>query len=295
MSKKVSVLTPCFNGEEYIHRYFDALLKQTYDNFEIIFVDDGSFDKTADIVKEYIDRFKKRNVELKYIYQENGGQASAINNGLKYVTGDYLVWPDSDDYYEEDAFEILAKELENDDSIAYVKGNPIFRKEEDLSVINIPKPIDKNKTNFFEDYLFCTPNVCCFTGIMMIKFNEFKISNKGLDIYTSRAGQNWQIILPITYHYKGKYIDKNVHNYLIRENSHSHSIKGIKKEYKRTFELNDVLIKVLNKIDMPNEERKKYLKLVSKKYSKERLSLIKREVKRILKKIYLKIMGEVNE
>ena len=289
MSKKVSVLTPCFNGEKYVYRYFDALLKQTYDNFEIIFVDDGSTDKTSEIVKEYIKGFEKRNVELKYIYQKNGGQAAAINNGLKHVTGEYLVWPDSDDYYEDDALEILAKELDNDKSIAYVKGNSIFRKEKDLSIVDIPKPIDKDRNNFFEDYLFCTPNVCCFTGIMMIKFNEFKIANKGLDIYTSKAGQNWQIILPITYHYKGKYIDKNVHNYVIRENSHSHSIKGIKKEYKRTFELNDVLIKVLNKIDMPNEERKKYLKAISNKYSKERNSLIKKEIKRFLKKIYSKM------
>lgn len=289
MSKKVSVLTPCFNGEKYVYRYFDALLKQTYDNFEIIFVDDGSTDKTSEIVKEYIKWFEKRNVELKYIYQKNGGQAAAINNGLKHVTGEYLVWPDSDDYYEDDALEILAKELDNDKSIAYVKGNSIFRKEKDLSIVEIPKPIDKDRNNFFEDYLFCTPNVCCFTGIMMIKFNEFKIANKGLDIYTSKAGQNWQIILPITYHYKGKYIDKNVHNYVIRENSHSHSIKGIKKEYKRTFELNDVLIKVLNKIDMPNEERKKYLKAISNKYSKERNSLIKKEIKRFLKKIYSKM------
>lgn len=284
MSKKISVLTPCYNGEKYINRYFDSLLNQTYDNFEIIFVDDGSKDKTSKITKEYVSKFKKRNVELKYLYQENSGQAEAVNNGLKYVTGDYLIWPDSDDYYESDALEALALELDKNDSIAYVKGNPIFRREDNLEIISIPKPIDKDKDNFFEDYLFCTPNVCCFPGIMMIRFDKFKEANKGLDIYNSRGGQNWQILLPITYHYKGKYIDKNIYNYLVRESSHSHSIKGFKKEIKRTYELNDIIKNVLNKIEMNTKTRNKYLKKIKRKYFKERLRLIKRQIKRMLYK-----------
>jgi len=282
MDKKVTVLTPCYNGENHIHRYFDALLKQTYDNFEIIFVDDGSKDNTAKIVKKYIKKFKERNVVLKYLYQENSGQASAINNGLKHVTGDYLVWPDSDDYYENDALEILASELDKDENIAYVKGNPIFRKEENLEIINIPKPIDKEKDNFFEDYLFCTPNVCSFAGIVMIKFDKFKKANKGLDIYNSRGGQNWQLLLPITYHYRGKYIDKNIYNCVVRENSHSHSIKGFKKEIKRTFQLNEIIDNVLKKINMPKKIRNRYLILAHKKYFIERLRLIKRRVKEII-------------
>lgn len=285
MQKKVSVLTPCYNGENYIDRYFQSLLNQTYNNFEIIFVDDGSTDKTKDIVKEYVELLKKRNVELVYIYQENGGQASAINNGLKYVKGDYLIWPDADDYYEIDALEILANELENNNQIAYIKANAVFRDEDDLSIINIPKPLDKEKTNYFDDYVFCTSNVCCFSGIVMIRFEKFKIANNGLDIYKSKGGQNWQMLLPVLYYFEGKYIDKNVYNYVVRKNSHSHSINGFKKEFLRTYELNDILKNVIKKIDMPMIRRSKYLIRIYIKYLIVRLYLVKREISFFLKKL----------
>jgi glycosyltransferase involved in cell wall biosynthesis len=279
MENKVSILTPCYNGEKYINRYFDSLLNQTYKNFEIIFVDDGSTDKTSQIVHEYKQKFMKIGVELKYIFQKNGGQALAINNGLKSVSGEYLVWPDSDDYYEKDALEILANELDKNKDISYVKGNPVFRNESDLSLINIPKPKDKNKDNYFMDYLLCTENVCCFPGIIMIRFNDFKRANKGLDIYPSRGGQNWQLILPITYFFKGKYIDKNVYNYLVRDDSHSHSIKKTKDLINRTYTLQDILFNVLRKIDINSKDKKELMKIISKKYRKERINLIAKKVK----------------
>lgn len=268
MEKKVSVLTPCFNGEDYIERYFDALLKQTYDNFEIVFVDDGSTDKTASIVKKYIKKFKDRNVELKYVYQENGGQASAINNGLKIISGDYLIWPDSDDYLEKNALKILAKELDKDESLSSVRGNVIYREDKTLKEIEIGKPEDKNKMDLFLDYLLFTKNVHCFVGIMMIRLKDFIEANKGLDISTSRAGQNWQILLPITYNRKCKYIDKNVYNYVVRQESHSHQKRSIEKELDKQKSHKNLLLEILNKIDITEKEKKIYCRMVNKKYNK---------------------------
>jgi len=268
LEKKVSVLTPCFNGEDYIERYFDALLKQTYDNFEIVFVDDGSTDKTASIVKKYIKKFKDRNVELKYVYQENGGQASAINNGLKIISGDYLIWPDSDDYLEKNALKILAKELDKDESLSSVRGNVIYREDKTLKEIEIGKPEDKNKMDLFLDYLLFTKNVHCFVGIMMIRLKDFIEANKGLDISTSRAGQNWQILLPITYNRKCKYIDKNVYNYVVRQESHSHQKRSIEKELDKQKSHKNLLLEILNKIDITEKEKKIYCRMVNKKYNK---------------------------
>ena len=83
MDKKVSIITPCFNGEKFISRYFDSILEQTYKNIEVIFINDGSTDTTEKIVEQYISTFNKHGIEFIYIYQENKGQAAALNNGLK--------------------------------------------------------------------------------------------------------------------------------------------------------------------------------------------------------------------
>ena len=111
MDKLISIVTPCYNGEKYVKRYFDSLLRQTYKNFEIIFINDGSKDKTEEIALAYKKIFEKQNIKFIYIFQDNAGQAAAVNNGLKYVNGDYLAWPDSDDFYEENALETLLEFL----------------------------------------------------------------------------------------------------------------------------------------------------------------------------------------
>jgi len=65
--KLVSIITPCYNGEKFINRYLDSLLGQTYSNIEIIFINDGSTDKTEEIVFSYKDNFKKKGIKFIYI------------------------------------------------------------------------------------------------------------------------------------------------------------------------------------------------------------------------------------
>lgn len=86
----VSLLTPCYNMEKYIFRLLDSVLSQTYPTVEMIIIDDGSSDKSADIIKSYIPKFSERGYSLKYVFQENSGQSVAIQNGLLLVKGKYL-------------------------------------------------------------------------------------------------------------------------------------------------------------------------------------------------------------
>ena len=111
-SAKVSIITPCYNSEKYVKKLIDSILFQTYDNMEFVIVNDGSTDKTQLILEEYKDKFKERQIKYIILKQENKGQATALNNALKYVTGKYLVWPDSDDYYEKSALEDMVLCLE---------------------------------------------------------------------------------------------------------------------------------------------------------------------------------------
>ncbi|MBR6327490.1 MAG: glycosyltransferase, partial [Alphaproteobacteria bacterium] len=91
---KISVVLPIYNVEDYLPKCLDSLLLQTYDNFEIIAVNDGSTDHCLDILQKYA----KRDQRIKIINQKNQGVSAARNAGLNAATGDYVSMPDPDDY-----------------------------------------------------------------------------------------------------------------------------------------------------------------------------------------------------
>ena len=99
--KKISVIIPCYNSQTTLNRCIDSVLRQTYKNFELIIVDDGSTDNTEQLIKEYC----KKDNRIVYLSKANGGTGSSRNLGLKHVTGDYIQFVDSDDDVKDDMFE----------------------------------------------------------------------------------------------------------------------------------------------------------------------------------------------
>lgn len=94
-SKKVSVITPVYNGGKYIQNFLEKIVQQDYVNFEWIIVDDGSTDNTVDIIKNFIRKHQFDSVKL--LKKENGGVSSARNLGLNFATGDFIMFADADD------------------------------------------------------------------------------------------------------------------------------------------------------------------------------------------------------
>ena len=88
----VSIVIPVYNGSNYVREAIDSALEQTYDNIEILVVNDGSTDNTEKIVKTYGEK-------LRYFYKENGGVATALNLGIKEAKGEYISWLSHDDMY----------------------------------------------------------------------------------------------------------------------------------------------------------------------------------------------------
>jgi glycosyltransferase involved in cell wall biosynthesis len=93
-NKKISVIIPCYNVEQYICKCIESIIQQSYRNIELILVDDGSSDKTGRIC----DRYALKDKRITVIHKENGGQASARNEGLRIATGEYIFFADSDDW-----------------------------------------------------------------------------------------------------------------------------------------------------------------------------------------------------
>lgn len=128
MNKKVSIIVPIYNVENYVLKCIDTLTKQTYENIEIILVNDGSTDNSYKYAKEaaLVDN------RIKLYSKENGGVSDARNYGIKRATGDYLILVDSDDTIDVNAILKMVSLLEENDAdmtmaekLCFVEGTPI--------------------------------------------------------------------------------------------------------------------------------------------------------------------------
>lgn len=102
-NKLISVVVSVYNMGKYLERAIDCLLKQTYGNFEIIIVDDGSTDGSSDVC----DKCVELDSRIRVIHKENGGLSSARNCGIENANGEYIIFPDPDDYVEPNYLEAL--------------------------------------------------------------------------------------------------------------------------------------------------------------------------------------------
>ena len=103
MNDKISIIVPIYKVEGYLKKCIDSIVNQTYDNLEIILVDDGSPDSCPVLC----DQYASRDTRVKVIHKENGGLSDARNAGVKISTGDYIIFIDSDDFIEANMIELM--------------------------------------------------------------------------------------------------------------------------------------------------------------------------------------------
>lgn len=102
---KVAIIIPVYNAEEFLKYSVESVLNQTYSNLEIILVNDGSKDSSGLLC----DKYAEKDSRVKVIHKENGGLSSARNTGVEKATADWIIFLDSDDYYEKITVEYLVK------------------------------------------------------------------------------------------------------------------------------------------------------------------------------------------
>lgn len=274
----VSILTPCFNGEKLIHRLLDSILEQDYPMIEMYVIDDGSTDNSKDVICGYISKFENKGYTLDYVYQENAGQSVAINNGLKLINGEYLIWPDCDDWYNNsnaiskfvNALQVLS------DEFAEVRCMPTYVNEDDLSLagqINI----SENTFNP-QQFLSClySEDFVWGAGNYMLRTSALDKVNPQREIFTKKdAGQNWQIHMPVLFSYKVYTLEESLINVLVRRSSHS---RGLYSTYQQQIGRIDAyemtVLETLKRIDlMSGEDREKYSREVKKRYNMQKMFL----------------------
>lgn len=152
----MSIITPVYNGENFIAETIRSVLNQTYSNWEMIVIDDGSKDNGPEIVKKYI----KNDPRIELITQKNGGSASARNNGIRRAKGQYIALLDADDTWKSYFLEKQLKLMRDKNALLVYSSHTRI----DESSKEILKPfIVPSKVTYTD--LLKTCSISCLTGL----------------------------------------------------------------------------------------------------------------------------------
>ncbi|MFC1730874.1 glycosyltransferase [candidate division KSB1 bacterium] len=194
----ISVITPVYNGEEFIKEAIDNILSQEYPALEIIIVNDGSTDNSEKIIKELP-------YDIRYFYQVNAGPASARNRGIRDASGEFIAFLDADDLWPENNLKLLVKELILDPKLQLIKGHAqLLEKNEKTSTWDfIGNPRESfpgyigsalyRKTVFNEVGLYDTTLKFGEDSDWFKRAKELEINMKNIDevtLYVRRHGGN---------------------------------------------------------------------------------------------------------
>ena len=282
----VSIIIVCYNGEKYINRSFDSILQQTYNQIEIIFINDGSTDKTEEKVKEYEEKIKERGYTIKYLSKKNEGQAAALNEGIKMWSGEFLAFLDVDDEIEKTSIEKRVEYLKQNPQYGLVRTRGKIIDEETNEIIGHIKHYGKEiKTDIYED-LIMEKDIWVSNGCYMIRYDAFTDSIPEKEIYVHRGGQNWQILLPIAKKYQCGYIDEELFIYHLIKDSHSHKGESFEEEYNKSCGHEEILTAVLKRIG----DYELYKSRLIEKYARKKMEIARKYRKKdILKQEMLKL------
>lgn len=150
MNPEISIIVPVYNVEKYLKRCIDSILNQSFTDFELILVDDGSTDNSGKIIDEYTIKDER----IKVIHKENGGQGSARNRGLDIAKGNYIGFIDSDDWIHKDMYKILYENIiKYNMDISQIDHKPTSSYINDEDIINEKVHI---VDNILEEFGNCT-------------------------------------------------------------------------------------------------------------------------------------------
>ena len=173
----ISVIIPVYNVEEYLRECIDSVLNQTFSDFEVILVNDGSTDSSGEICDEYVEKDERVTV----IHQKNGGLSVARNIGLSEANGKYVYFLDSDDYISENALKTLLDIAENDNSDIVFFDAVSFADTEDFTVSQ--NYIRKNKyltDNGYNVFSLMTNNREFHSAVYLMIFSKKFLDSNNL-------------------------------------------------------------------------------------------------------------------
>lgn len=277
----ISIIVPVYNVEKYLDRCIQSILNQTFKDFELILVDDGSTDNSGFICEKY----KEMDNRIVVIHKENGGLSSARNTGLDIAIGKYIGFVDSDDYINENMYEILYNEaIKNNSDVVVSDFEKVCENKEHINY-KLDKYEIENYNNIEAlNQLFESKNV-----IFIVAWNKLykrQIFNN-LRYEEGKIYEDEFIIHKILYESKiTTFIDLKLYYYVQRENSITQSKFSVKNLMAiEAMEDRIQFFKKMKKIDLMQKSEVLYIGVFFRSYNKakENLSEYKKEFKKYKK------------
>lgn len=192
----ISVIIPTYNRKDALIRAIDSVLSQTYTDFELIIVDDGSTDDTSLMFKDN----DNENGKIKYIYQENGGVSKARNTGIKFAKGDFIAFLDSDD-------EWLPKKLEK--QVDFLKKNKNIKicHTNEIWIKNGLRINQHNKHKKYGGWIYQKSLYLCLISPSAVIIHKSIFEDVGMFNEEFKAGEDYDLWLRITPYYEIGFLD----------------------------------------------------------------------------------------
>lgn len=232
-----SVIIPVYNTCEYIERCIKSVLSQTYSNFELVLIDDGSTDNSGEICQ----RYALLDDRITFIQKENGGHTSARNAGLKVAKGEYVTFVDSDDWIDSGLLNDCYEVIKNSKVDIVLFG---YRRTGLNTIMNKPQPFRKgmyNREQIEQEILPYLLTSARFSLSERMVKKELVIEKQKYVDERLKLGEDLTCCVLALNDAKAVYVLDNIYyNYFQRENSVAHSYKNY------TFENWDILKNILN-------------------------------------------------
>ena len=216
----ISIIIPVYNVEKYLEQCLKSIFNQSYNNIEVIIVNDGSTDKSEQIIKKYA----KKYTNLIYIKQENQGVSKARNLGISMANGDYIVFIDPDDFLELDALEnMYSKAKENDLDLVIIGYKEVY--DDNIEGKDTIKVLNKSEYKVY--YGNEVANMMLRLEILGFSWDKmFKtklIKEKNLEFEDNRYVEDWYPMFVQVFNSKKiGFINKPLYNYRQRGSSTVH-------------------------------------------------------------------------
>ena len=277
---KVSIILPIYNSEKYLRECLESIMQQTFSNFEVLMINDGSTDASESICKEFVEKDKRF-----FLYsQKNSGVSVSRNTGLNNATGRYILFVDSDDICEKDMLEIMLENFQEEGLVVF-SYNVINKKGK-------TKIIESNSITTKDDLIFSMCSNNNIGGFLWNKLFDYEIIKKFNIKFDNNIYfyEDFLFIMNyLRYIQKIVYVNKSLYNYRLRKNSLSS--KNFNINQLSIFEAYSKILYLINNEQSKDRIKIRYLKsyyLYKNKLSENNFSInyqIISEEKNILKKI----------
>lgn len=227
----ISVILPAYNADQFLRGCVDSILAQSFTDFELILVDDGSPDNSGIICDEYVSKDSR----VKVFHKENGGVGSARNLGLEKAKGEWVFFSDADDELASNAFEILISHLDKD--VAYVMGGYKKYDETGTVVYEVNRHSEKMMSQSEAITQMFRPTDYVYQGYLWNKLFKLSIIKEHNLQFADGIYFNEDRLFNIVYllnigAQKCFYTTEPVYNYVVRSNS---AMASLKKSYNPKF------------------------------------------------------------